>query len=475
IPLDWIIGGPDYAGRGWRMLVECLSAGRGISLPALGTACGHMASRTVGAYSYVRKQFGMSIGKFEGVQEALARIGGLTYQLEGARRMTAGSLDLGQAPAIVTAISKYHMTEMARQIMDDSMDIHAGRAIQLGPKNYTGYAYMGIPVAITVEGANILTRNLMIFGQGATRCHPYVFAELEAAADTDVERGLEKFDALLMKHIAFGAGNFFGSLFQGLTLGQFNSAPVAGETARYYKQLSRMSKGLALCADVSMLMLGGDLKRKEMISARLGDVLSHLYLASATLKHYEDQGRMVSDLPFVQYAVERNLYLIGKAFEGFFQNFPNKVVGAVLKRVVFPFGVGYKMPADDRCHAICLAMMKPGEFRDRLTALCYVGKDEADPVGLMERAFQAMVAVQPYEKKLVQAQKEGKLPRKLALPELVAAALAGSILSKDEADKLLAADALRYEAIQVDNFAPGELEGFSQQANKQPNKVEHAA
>ncbi|MGN4988896.1 acyl-CoA dehydrogenase [Aeromonas sp. 97A] len=475
IPLDWIIGGPDYAGRGWRMLVECLSAGRGISLPALGTACGHMASRTVGAYSYVRKQFGMSIGKFEGVQEALARIGGLTYQLEGARRMTAGSLDLGQAPAIVTAISKYHMTEMARQIMDDSMDIHAGRAIQLGPKNYTGYAYMGIPVAITVEGANILTRNLMIFGQGATRCHPYVFAELEAAADTDVERGLEKFDALLMKHIAFGAGNFFGSLFQGLTLGQFNSAPVAGETARYYKQLSRMSKGLALCADVSMLMLGGDLKRKEMISARLGDVLSHLYLASATLKHYEDQGRMVSDLPFVQYAVERNLYLIGKAFEGFFQNFPNKVVGAVLKRVVFPFGVGYKMPADDRCHAICLAMMKPGEFRDRLTALCYVGKDESDPVGLMERAFQAMVAVQPYEKKLVQAQKEGKLPRKLALPELVAAALAGSILSKDEADKLLAADALRYEAIQVDNFAPGELEGFSQQANKQPNKVEHAA
>lgn len=329
---------------------------------------------------------------------------------------------------------------------------------------------MGIPVAITVEGANILTRNLMIFGQGATRCHPYVFAELEAAADTDVERGLEKFDALLMKHIAFGIGNFFGALFQGLTLGQFNSAPVAGETARYYKQLSRMSKGLALCADVSMLMLGGDLKRKEMISARLGDVLSHLYLASATLKHYEDQGRMVSDLPFVQYAVERNLYLIGKAFEGFFQNFPNKVVGAVLKRVVFPFGVGYKMPADDRCHAICLAMMTPGEFRDRLTALCYVGKDEADPVGLMERAFQAMVSVQPIEKKLVQAQKEGRLPRKLALPELVAAALSQSILGKEEADKLLAADALRYEAIQVDNFAPGELEGLSQ-----PNPVEHAA
>ena len=165
-----------------------------------------------------------------------------------------------------------------------------------------------------------------------------------------------------LRALIFGTGNFFGALFQGLTLGQFNSAPVVGETARYYKQLSRMSKGLALCADVSMLMLGGDLKRKEMISARLGDVLSHLYLASATLKHYEDQGRMVSDLPFVQYAVERNLYLIGKAFEGFFQNFPNKVVGAVLKRVVFPFGVGYKMPADDRCHAICLAMMTPGEF-----------------------------------------------------------------------------------------------------------------
>jgi acyl-CoA dehydrogenase len=433
-------------------------------LPALGTACGHMASRTVSAYAYVRKQFGMSIGKFEGVQEAMARIGGLTYQLEGARRMTAGSLDLGQAPAIVTAISKYHMTEMARQIMDDSMDIHAGRAIQLGPKNYTGYAYMGIPVAITVEGANILTRNLMIFGQGATRCHPYVFGEMEAAADPDSERGLEKFDGLLMKHLAFGAGNFFGALGQGLTLGRFNSAPVGGETARYYQQLSRMSKGLALCADISMLMLGGDLKRKEMISARLGDVLSHLYLASSTLKHYEDQGRMVSDLPFVQYALERNLHLIGKAFDGFFQNFPNKVVGALLKRVVFPFGIHYQMPADDRCHSICQAMMKPGEFRDRLTALCYVGKDEQDAVGQMERAFLAMVAVQPLEKKIAQAQKEKRLPRKLAIADLVSSALAQSILTQAEADQLLAADALRYEAIQVDNFAPGELESMGQAA-----------
>ncbi|CAM5225253.1 acyl-CoA dehydrogenase [Alishewanella longhuensis] len=216
IPLDWIIGGPSYAGRGWRMLVECLSAGRGISLPALATATGHLATRMTGAYGYVRQQFGMSIGKFEGVQEGLARIGGLTYTLEAMRVMTAGAIDLKLSPSVVTAIAKYHMTEMSRTLLNDAFDIHAGKAIQCGPMNYLAHGYMGVPISITVEGADILTRNLMIFGQGATRCHPYVLAELEAAANPNAEEGLAQFDKLLMAHVGFAIGNTFSALWQGL-------------------------------------------------------------------------------------------------------------------------------------------------------------------------------------------------------------------------------------------------------------------
>ncbi|WP_445398203.1 acyl-CoA dehydrogenase [Zobellella sp. An-6] len=457
IPLDWIIGGPDYAGRGWRMLVECLSAGRGISLPALGTASGHLAVQSTSAYAYVRKQFGLSIGKFEGVQEALARIGGFTYQLEAARRLTTRGLDLKESPAIVTAISKYHMTEMARTVMDDAMDVHAGKAIQMGPKNYLAHNYMGIPVAITVEGANILTRNLMIFGQGATRCHPYVLKELEAAANPDEKAGLEQFDRLLFQHIGFAAGNVFGAFWQGLTGARFNGAPVSGPTARYYRQLARMSKALALCADMSMLIMGGDLKRKEMISARLGDVLSHLYLASATLKFYEDNGRLAEELPFVHYAVGRNLHLIGEALDGFFQNFPNRVVALALKALIFPLGNRYHKPLDKHAQAICARLMTPGGVRDRLTQLCYVPKDSEPGLGEVEAAFLAMVSVRGIEQKLLEAQKAGKLPRKLPFEQMLEQARGQNIISDTEAQRLIKAEELRRRAIAVDSFAPGVL------------------
>lgn len=457
IPLDWIIGGPEYAGRGWRMLVECLSAGRGISLPALGTASGHLAVRSTSAYAYVRKQFGLSIGKFEGVQEALARIGGLTYQLEATRRLTARALDLNESPAIVAAISKYHMTEMARTVMDDAMDVHAGKAIQMGPKNYLAHNYMGIPVAITVEGANILTRNLMIFGQGATRCHPYVLQELEAAANPDEQAGLQAFDRLLFKHIAFATGNVFGALWQGLTGARFNGAPVSGETARYYKQLARMSKALALCADMSMLLLGGDLKRKEMISARLGDVLSHLYLGSATLKYFEDNGRPSDELPFVHYALTRNLNLIGEALDGFFQNFSNRPVALTLKTLIFPLGNRYKKPLDKHAQAIGKVLMVPGGIRDRLTALCYVPGEGKPGLGEVEAAFLAMISVQGIEKKLHEAQKAGTLPRKLAFDDWLVQAKAQGIIDDTEVQKLKHADELRRNAIAVDSFEPGVL------------------
>lgn len=466
IPLDWIIGGPDYAGRGWRMLVECLSAGRGISLPALATANGHLSARTTGAYAAVRKQFGLSIGKFEGIQEAMGRIGGLTYTLEAMRTMTAGAIDLGESPSVVTAIAKYHMTEMSREIINDAMDIHAGKGVQLGPKNYLAHQYFGTPVAITVEGANILTRNLMIFGQGATRCHPYVFKEMEAAANPDTEQGLKDFDQLLVKHVAFATGNFFGALWQGLTAGAFNRAPVSGETGEYYQQLSRMSKGLALCADFSMLILGGDLKRKEMISARLGDVLSQLYIASAVLRRYESDGRQVADLPFVHYAVQRCLQRIGVAFNGFFQNFPNRLVAVMLKRVVFPWGINYRMPHDDITQQVSDSLMQPGVMRDRLTHLCYIGEKADDPVGIVENAFIAMHDVVPIEKKILKAQKQKIIPRKLPFATMLELALKEGIISEHEAEQLKRTDVLRKEALSVDSFAPGVLEGHKAHTQK---------
>lgn len=464
IPLEWVIGGPAYVGRGWRMLVECLSAGRGISLPALGTATGHLATRMTGAYAYVRQQFGLSIGKFEGVQESLGRIGGLTYSLEAMRVMTAGAIDLKLSPSVVTAIAKYHMTEMSRTLLNDSFDIHAGRAIQCGPKNYLAHGYMGVPISITVEGANILTRNLMIFGQGATRCHPYVLKELEAAANPDSEAGLKQFDELLLKHVGFALGNTFGALFQGLTGGLLNSSPVAGETAKYYKQLTRMSNGLALCADFSMLMLGGDLKRKEMLSARLGDVLSHLYIASAVLKFYEDNGRQVADLPFVHYSVQRNLYEIGRAFAGFFSNFPNRLVGKLLKGLVFPFGINYQLPDDEIAMQISDALLKPSVIRDRLTHLCYLGEGENDPTGSMEQAFLAVHAAQPLMKKIFQAQKDGKIARKLPLDVTINKAAEAGVLSAEEVTQLEQMNKLRFAAISVDSFKPGELEARALQA-----------
>ena len=457
IPLDWIIGGQEYAGRGWRMLVECLSAGRGISLPAMSTSSGHLASRMTSAYAYIRRQFGLSIAKFEGVQEPLARIGGHAYTLEAMRTMTAGAIDLKVKPSVVTAIAKYHMTEMARTVMNDAMDIHSGKGIQMGPKNYLAYGYMAIPISITVEGANILTRNLMIFGQGATRCHPYVLGEMAAAANPDSQQGLKDFDDLLVKHVRYAMGNTVSSLFQGLTFSRFNSTPVAGETARYYQHLTRMSTALALCADVSMLILGGDLKRKEMISARLGDVLSQLYIASAVLKRFEDDGHQVSDLPFVHYSMKNALFEIGQAFDGYFQNFSNRIVARVLKTLIFPLGNHFRMAEDSLSQAVCKSMLKPGVMRDRLSHLCYLGEAEDDATGSMERAYLAMVEGDVIYRKITVAQKAGEMDKTLSFEQTVAQALEKTLISQAESETLLNAEKLRWDAINVDSFKPGEL------------------
>jgi alkylation response protein AidB-like acyl-CoA dehydrogenase len=453
IPMDWLIGGQEYAGRGWRMLVECLSAGRGISLPALGTAIGHLTTRTTGAYAYVRKQFGMSIGKFEGVAEAMGRIGGLTYLLEATRTLTTTSLDMGEKPGIVTAIAKYHMTEMARTILNDSMDIHAGRAIQDGPMNYLASSYLGIPVAITVEGANILTRNLMIFGQGATRCHPYVLKEMEAAANPDEKQAAEDFDKLLFKHVGHATKNTLGAFTAALTGSAFVGAHMSGPTKRYYKDLTRLSKALAVSADFAMLTLGGDLKRKEMISARLGDGLAYLFMASAALKKYEDDGRQQADLDYVHYSVQHCFYHAAKSLNEAYRNFPARWAGVTLKGLLFPIGNHFEKPSDNLALKLAKSMMVPGAHRDRLTHLCYIGPKEDDNVGLMENAFIAMYNIRDLEKKLFVGVKEGKVAKKGLLEERLNQAIEANVLTEEEVARIREADALRYKAIQVDHFS----------------------
>ena len=453
IPLDWIIGGAEFAGQGWRMLVECLSAGRGISLPAVSTSAGHVAARMTGAYASIREQFGTAIGHFEGVQQAMARIGGFTYILEATRKLTAGALDLKLSPAVITAIAKYHMTEMGRVVNSDAMDVHAGRGIQLGPKNYLGHAYMAMPISITVEGANILTRNLMIFGQGATRCHPYVLAEMAAADHPEPEQGLKDFDAVLFKHLGFAFGNLCYGLYFGLTCGYFHSSPIAGETSRYYPQLTRMSRALALCSDVAMLSLGGQLKRKEMLSARLGDVLSHLYMASAVLKHFEDDGHQQGDLPFVHYALQWHLFEMGKALIEFLHNFPNRFLALGLKWVLFPFGNHYAMPSDALCQRVARALMVPSVERNRLTHLCYLGEKAGIATGDMERAFLALYQTRAIRQKVKQAQHRKALAKTTNWLDALSVALAQGILSEEEYQQAHEAERLRAEAIGVDEFS----------------------
>jgi len=452
IPLDWIIGGPQFAGKGWRMLVECLSAGRGISLPALATASGHVATKTTTAYSYVRQQFGMPIGHFEGVQEATARIIANTYQLEAARRLTTQGIDLKVKPSVVTAIAKYHMTELGRDVLEDAMDVQSGKGIQLGPKNYLGHAYIATPISITVEGANILTRSLMIFGQGATRCHPYVLAEMEAAAMEDETSALDRFDSLLLGHIGYAIGNALRSFGYALTGSRLGSAPVSGPTQQYYRDMTRISSSLAIMTDLSMLIMGGDLKRKEMISARMGDVLSQLYLASATLKLFEDNGRQQDDLPAVHYVMTERLHLAAKALNDAIRNFPSKIAAVLLRVLIFPLGNHFNAPSDKYAVDLVTGMLKPGPARDRITFLCSDVEGDESGIAEVEQAFLAKYAAKDLYKKLKKAQRSGHLKSKLPMLELFDQALEKDIITKAEHKQLVEADVLRLAAINVDDF-----------------------
>lgn len=454
IPLDWIIGGAEYAGKGWQMLVECLSEGRAISLPALATATGKMCYRLTGAYSRIRRQFNMPIGNFEGIEEALSRIAGYTYQLEAARVMTAGAVDQHIKPSVISAIAKYHMTENARQVVADAMDIHGGRGLILGESNYLAYGFMSIPIAITVEGANILTRNLIIFGQGAVRCHPFIYREMQAAKNPDNEAGLEEFDSLFFRHVGYTISNFVRTLSLSLTGARVTRSPERGPEAKYYRQLTRMSSSLALVSDISMMLLGGALKRKERLSARLGDVLSNLYLGCAVLKYFRDNGSKEEELPYVHWNLQLALYNCQIAFKEFFENLPNRPVAWLLKVIVFPYGSAYKLPDDRLEHELVQSMFSDNPLRDRITRHMYIGKVEDDPAFIIEDAFSRLLASRETRDRIREAVKKSEIDGNLDISGQAAAAVAAGLCTQDEADRFIGAEKARDRAIQVDDYPP---------------------
>jgi acyl-CoA dehydrogenase len=452
IPMEWVIGGLGGVGIGWRMLMNCLAAGRSISLPATATGAAKLAARTSGAYGRVRTQFGMPIGRFEGVEEALARIGGNTYMMDAARVMTAGAVDLGEKPSVISAIVKYHLTERSRQTINDAMDVHGGKGICMGPSNYLARTYQQTPVGITVEGANILTRSMMIFGQGAIRCHPYVLKEIHAANDSDTGRASLEFDRTLMGHLSFSVGNSMRSLFHGLTGSSLADAPlnVAPEVRHYYQQLSRLSAAFALAADISMLALGGSLKRKEKLSARLGDILSLLYLCSATLKRFEDDARPASDLPLLNWSIQDALYHLQQAFDGLLNNFPNRLAAWVLRALIFPLGKTYSPPSDDLGHMVAMLMLEPGDARDRLTAGIYIPSSSNEPIGILERALRCATQCEITESKVRAAVKSGLISAQG--DEKITEALERGIITAIEAESLTEMKSLRRQVIMVDDF-----------------------
>ena len=433
VPLDCIIGGPKMAGQGWRMLVEQLSVGRCISLPSIATGGSKAATYATGAYARIRRQFNMPVGKFEGVESVIARMVGYTYIMDAARSVTAGAIDGGEKPSVPSAMLKYHVTEMGRQVANDAMDVQGGKGICLGPRNYLGRGYQVIPVAITVEGANILTRTLIIFGQGAVRCHPFVLKEMESARNPDRSKGVDEFDRALFGHIGFTISNAVRSLVMALTNARLTEVPDVGPASRYYQHIVRFSASFAFAVDVAMLTLGGYLKKKENLSARLGDVLSCMYMASMVLKHYENQGRRAEDLPIVEWACRNLLYKAQEQLHGFLRNFPNAFLGGFLRFFIFPAGLQYSAPSDRSGRVLADLLMTPGEPRDRLCEPVYRAVEQGNMFGLLQEALELAPVAEPIEKRIrVEGVKTGRVTA-LDVPGQIAQALAAGIVSETEA------------------------------------------
>jgi acyl-CoA dehydrogenase len=468
VPLDYIIGGQEMAGKGWKMLVELLSVGRAITLPSSAAGGGQTAAYATGAYASIRKQFNTAIANFEGVGEALTRIAGQTYIMNAAVSVTAGAIDQGEKPAVPSAILKYHCTELGRKVGNDAMDIHGGKAIMMGPNNYLGRGYMAAPIGVTVEGANILTRSLIIYGQGAMRCHPFVLRELAAAGDEDVDRGLIEFDDALFGHVGYAISNLARSFFLALTHAKFSKVPLNTPTRRYYQNINRYSAAFAPASDFAMLTLGGELKRRELLSARLGDVLSSIYLASCVLKHFENQGRRATDLPLVEWSVRTLMYQAQEALHAFLRNLPNRWVALFLRVFIFPRGRTYSSPSDELGAKVVDLVTTPGEARERLSEQAYTTAEPGNPVGLLEEALQLSIEIAPLEKRLRQANKEGLIKSEYLGTQIDEAASA-EVITREEADKLHDFHDKIFALMAVDDFAPEELRRTS--AEPKPRKA----
>jgi len=465
VPLSQLIGGPDMAGQGWRMLVECLSVGRAISLPSNTTGGGRTAVAATGAYARIRKQFGVAVGRFEGVEEALARIGGYTYAIAALSEATAAAVDRGEKPAVPSAIAKYHATELAREIAKDAMDVHGGKGVVLGPGNWIGRGWQGAPIAITVEGANIMTRSLMIFGQGAIRCHPFVLKEMQATRIADYREKLKTFDAALFGHVGFAISNAVRSFVLGLTFAKFGRVPGRAYTRRYYRKLNRYAAALALVADTSMLVLGGKLKFKEKLSARLGDVLSNLYIASAMLKRFEDQNSPVADQPLLAWAFHDCVYRMQGALDGVLRNFPLRPVAWLLRALVFPFGRREAPPSDRLGRRVAALLTAPNEARSRLISAIYLTPNQNNPIGRMNALLPEVIAAEPVERKFLKAIKSGAVDGYDYASQLASAESKG-LISGAERDLLERVRAATFEFISVDDFESSDLAAGARQEDR---------
>ncbi|GMV61846.1 MAG: acyl-CoA dehydrogenase [Parvibaculum sp.] len=445
IPLDHVIGGEAQLGKGWKMLMAALAAGRGISLPSLSAAAAAFCARTTGAYARVREQFGIPIGKFEGVQERLGAIAATAYRLDAARRLTCAGLDSGLKLAVISAIMKAHATDQMRQAVNDAMDVHAGKAVIDGPSNYLGNLYRAVPVGITVEGANILTRNLIIFGQGAIRAHPYLLKEMNALEEEDRELALTRFDEAFWAHVGHGLKTAGRAWIRNWSGGLISPSPKAGKARPYYRQLSRAAASFALLSDFALLTLGGALKRKEMLSARLGDILSELYFLSAVLKRWEDDGRQTEDLPLLAYSMEEGLATIDRRFAELFANLPNRFAAGLCKFLIQPLGPHRHGPRDKVAVRCAEILMAPSATRDRLTSGLHRGRGN-DAIATLERAFSLSVLTE----------KSRDAMRKAAIDDPETAVATGNITAA-EAEQVAEYRKAVAAVIAVDDFAPEEL------------------
>ena len=456
IPLDYIIGGAKMAGKGWTMLVNCLSVGRCVTLPSSSNGIAKQMLLGTSSYCAVREQFGLPIGKFEGVQKPLARIAGFSYIINASCLHTIQSLAFGQKPSVPSAILKYYATEMARQCIIDAMDIQGGKAIMMGPKNYVGDAYSSIPILITVEGANIMTRNLMIFGQGATRGHPYVLKEMQLAGQPVNSETVAEFDKTFFGHVGFSLSNVVRSFVLGLTGGRFNEVQGHPCLAQHYRDLNRLSTAFALVADMSMLTLQSTLKFREMLSARLGDLLSTLYLASMVLKHYESEGCPKEDYPLVEWCMKylTNQYQV--AMLEIFQNYPNRLLAMKLRWWIFPLGARFNPPSDQLETRIAKLFTENTPTRERHLDGIFLENIATNPLGLVNEVFHEHIELQPIYAKIKKAIRERKLSKALGA-EQIHKAVDASVITKAEGKKLLAFDKKLMEVIHVDHFEEKEL------------------